>query len=267
MRRSIFQIMMTGCFALLMASFAWSQTNQQGWPSKQNEPPTRFGPLKPAVKKQTHQTDSDSTEQYSIQLKSQNIVGDKYVSTHSTSSDVSQTGGKQDPLNQKLDSKPGDQPNPLGSMSTIRSTKPFLKVVGGLSLVLAIFYALTVFAKRNGGNISGKVPDEVIQVLGQVPLDQRRRLQLVRLGSKILLLSVTTSSVETVGEIDDPVEVEHVISIMQRGRAVEDFQNFRRITNQIRQQRRAQRMYPSQINGEIDDEINPRRSSSNVFEA
>ena len=253
-----------GLAMVLMCGSAWCQSTQNGWPTRQHEPPTKFGPLQPAKNSDSPQVKVAPTEQHTIQLKSKNIVEERFVSTHPESQE--DTLGN-DPLNEKLNARPNDSSDPIGSMGSIQSTRPFLKVVGGLTLVLAIFYALTIFAKRNGGNITGKVPDEVIQVLGQVPLDQRRRLQLVRLGSKILLLSVTTNSVETVGEIEDPVEVEHVISIMQRGRAVEDFQTFRRMTQQIRQQKRTQRMYPSQMNGEIEDENNPRGPSSNVFEA
>ena len=249
---------------LLMTSTAWCQTNSKGWPTRENES-SQFGPLQPAIPSQQKKSPSQKRSyEYSIPVNTQDRFGETFVSTKGSNPESADTT---DPLKQKIQPDQSGDTTPLGTMSRFQSAKPMLKVVGGLSLVLAIFYALVVFAKRNGGSVNGKVPEEVIQVLGQVPMDSRRHLQLVRLGSKILLLSVTNSSVESIGEIDDPVEVEHVISTMQRGRAVEDFQNFRRITNQIRQQRRAQRMYPSQMNGELEDEPTQRRASSNVFEA
>ena len=101
-----------------------------------------------------------------------------------------------------------------------------------------------------------------------MPLDSKRQLQLVRFGSKILLLNATDKMVQPIGEIEDPIEVEHVMSLIQSGRAADAFASFRRITSQMRQQRRAQRLYPSNIHPDSEiAEPQPRLGSTNVFEA
>ena len=173
-----------------------------------------------------------------------------------------------DPLNQKLVTPNEKKQKPFSGFVTSKSGNSILKVIGGLSAVLAIFYAFTIFAKRNGAKVSSKLPADIIQVLGTMPIDAKRKFQLVRLGSKLLLLSVTEKSVQTVSEITDPVEVEYFVSRLQKGKTAEAFNSMRQMMAQIRQQKRALRMYPSQIPPDFEEESTDRRlTGANVFEA
>ena len=158
--------------------------------------------------------------------------------------------------------------NPIASFANIQDMQPVLKVVGGLCVVIAIFFAFTIMARKSGAKVNGRIPEEIFQVLGQMPLDSKRQLQLVRFGSKILLLNATDKMVQPIGEIEDPIEVEHVMSLIHSGRAADAFASFRRTTSQMRQQRRAQRLYPSNIHPDSEiSEPQPRLGSTNVFEA
>ena len=89
------------------------------------------------------------------------------------------------------------------------------KMLGSLALVLGLYFAFVwVMRKSNFGGNSG-LPPEIVEVMGQVPFGARRSLQLVRLGSKMLLLLNSPEGTQPLGEITDPVEVEHLASLVQ----------------------------------------------------
>jgi len=191
------------------------------------------------------------------------------VSTHPDARPVEPGLSSSDPLSQKIEFTDEEtSESMLDTISGSQSGKSILKVVGGLSLVIAIFYGFAVFARRNGARINSRLPGTVLEVLGAMPIDGKRNLQLVRLGGKILLLCVSSTQVETVGEVSDPVEVDHMMSMLQQGRSAEPFLSFKRVLNQSRHQRRAQRYFQTGNHPEIEDDAPESRGiSHNVFEA
>jgi flagellar biogenesis protein FliO len=103
-----------------------------------------------------------------------------------------------------------------GWMASIRSlfgASEAGKMLGSLALVLGIYFAFVwVMRKINpGGN--RELPPEVVSVLGQVPFGPRQNLQLVRLGSKLLLLMNSPEGTQPIGEIADALEVEYLTSL------------------------------------------------------
>ena len=89
------------------------------------------------------------------------------------------------------------------------------RMLGSLALVLGLYFAFVwVMRKINPGGNRG-LPTEVIEVLGQLPFGPRRDLQLVRLGSKLLLLMNSPEGTQPIGEITDPDEVDHLASLCQ----------------------------------------------------
>jgi hypothetical protein len=52
-----------------------------------------------------------------------------------------------------------------------------------------------------------------VSVLGRVPLAARQFAQLVRVGNKLVLLSVTPAGAETLTEITDPVEIDRLLGL------------------------------------------------------
>lgn len=175
-----------------------------------------------------------------------------------------------DVLDQKLgeSSSTDASTQPFASFLSFDSSSPAFKLIGGICIVTAIFFAFVLLAKRGGAKVNSRIPSEIFEVVGQLPLNQKQQFHLVRLGSKLLLLSVNNNHTQTISEISDPIEVEHVLSMLHKGQAAEAFNSFRRITGQMRQQRRTQRMYPSHVNPEHEyDESQPRIGGNNVFEA
>lgn len=62
------------------------------------------------------------------------------------------------------------------------------------------------------------LPDNVVAVLGQTPFGPNQKLQLVRLGSKILLVTTSSAGTHTLGEITDPEEVLEIEALCCDGR-------------------------------------------------
>jgi flagellar biogenesis protein FliO len=87
------------------------------------------------------------------------------------------------------------------------------KMLGSLALVLGIYFAFVWVMRKINPNGGRGLPPEVIEVLGQVPFGARRSLQLVRLGSKLLLLMNSPEGTQPIGEITDPTEVEYLASL------------------------------------------------------
>lgn len=87
------------------------------------------------------------------------------------------------------------------------------KVVASLAVVLGLLFGFVWASRRLGTSRSRGLPDEVVQVLGQFPLGGRQQATVVRFGSKLLALSITPSGVETIGELDDHLEVESLTQL------------------------------------------------------
>jgi len=89
------------------------------------------------------------------------------------------------------------------------------KVLGSLAIVIGGYLGFVWLTRRltgSGGN-SG-LPNEVVEVLGQTPFGPRKSLQLVRLGSKLLLLMHSPEGTSSIGEITDPEEVDYLTSVV-----------------------------------------------------
>ena len=86
------------------------------------------------------------------------------------------------------------------------------RMIGSLALVLGGYFGLVWVSRLFGGG-NGKVPKEVVEVLGQTPFGPKKHLQIVRLGSKLLLLINGPEGTHPIGEITDPEEVEYLSSL------------------------------------------------------
>jgi flagellar biogenesis protein FliO len=94
------------------------------------------------------------------------------------------------------------------------------KMVLSLGVVVGGYLALMLLLRLWNPQGSSALPREVVEVLGTTPLNSRQSLQLVRLGSKLLLLIHSPEGTQSLGEISNPNEVEHLAQIccQRRGR-------------------------------------------------
>jgi flagellar biogenesis protein FliO len=100
-----------------------------------------------------------------------------------------------------------------------KSNSPWesLATVGGsLAFVLGLFFCLAWLTRRGMPLTVAKLPGEVIEVLGKSPLSKGQEMQLVRIGAKLILLSVTPHGSETLTEIVDAEEVDRLSAVCRR---------------------------------------------------
>jgi len=99
------------------------------------------------------------------------------------------------------------------ALMTNLSTANIPKIVGSLAIVLGGYFGFVWLMRRLNPAASLGLPQEVVEVLGQSPFGNRKQLQLVRLGSKLLLLTNGADGIQTIGEINDPNEVDYLASL------------------------------------------------------
>ena len=87
------------------------------------------------------------------------------------------------------------------------------KVLSSLAIVLGGYFGFVWLTRKISPSGSHHLPREVLEILGQTPYGPRKSLQLVRLGSKLLLLLNGPEGTHTIGEITDPHEVEYLSSV------------------------------------------------------
>ena len=106
--------------------------------------------------------------------------------------------------------RPEGQNSARGNSAATRSKPGNWSTTGSSLLVVLVLIAGGAYLlRRQGRRFAGLLPGGVIQVLGRRYIDQRNCLQLIRCGSKILVLtSSATQGLTTLSEITDPLEVE-----------------------------------------------------------
>lgn len=112
-------------------------------------------------------------------------------------------------------SAPAKQPG--GGASEKPNMPLWASGAGSLALVLGVFLLVVWVVRRGMPGGSAQLPREALEVLGRAPLVPRNNAYLVRCGSKLLLLNVSATTVETLTEITDPDEVDRLRAICQRG--------------------------------------------------
>ena len=111
-------------------------------------------------------------------------------------------------------------------------------VITSLAVVLGLFVlAVLIMKKANSRGGCAKLPGEVVQTLGRAPLTGRQEMHLVRVGNKLLLLSVTASGAETLTEITDPEEIDRLAGICRQNHPDSITASFREILWQCGQTR------------------------------
>jgi flagellar biogenesis protein FliO len=89
-------------------------------------------------------------------------------------------------------------------------------VVSALAIVIGAFLLCAWLLKRSGRVAAQALPAEVVSVLGRVPLDQRQTAQLLRVGNKLVLISLSAAAAKTLTEVTDPAEVDRIVGLCQQ---------------------------------------------------
>jgi flagellar protein FliO/FliZ len=114
--------------------------------------------------------------------------------------------------------KLGNATNRVESDKNRDAGPSFLTLVGGLLLVLALFFAAAWAFRRMLPPGAGPLPSEVFEMLGGAPLAGRQQAHLLRCGNKLLLVSTGVAGVTPLTEITDPAEVERLTNLCRQSR-------------------------------------------------
>ncbi len=106
-------------------------------------------------------------------------------------------------------------------------------VIASLAVVLGLFAIIVWLGRRVGPKGNAALPGEVVETLGRAPLSGRQQMQLVRVGNKLLLLSVTPTSAETLTEITDPAEIDRLAGICRQDQPGSITASFREVFSQL----------------------------------
>lgn len=106
-------------------------------------------------------------------------------------------------------------------------------VVSSLAIVLGLFLGLVWCSRRFAPAGTAPLPKEAVELLGRAPLAGKQTMQLVRVGNRLLLVALSAAGAQTLTEISDPVEVEHLAGLCQRGRGDSASASFNRVLNQM----------------------------------
>ncbi len=84
-----------------------------------------------------------------------------------------------------------------------------------LAVVLGLLLLCTGLIRRGSKRSNAALPNEVVSVLGRVSLAPRQFAELIRVGNKLVLVSVTQNGAEPLTEITDPVEIDRLVGLCQ----------------------------------------------------
>jgi flagellar biogenesis protein FliO len=108
-----------------------------------------------------------------------------------------------------------------------------LTTFGSLALVLCLFFAVAWIMRRGTPHSQAVLPGEVVEILGRAPLPGRHQMHLIRCGSKLLLVAVSTAGADTLTEITDPLEVDRLSGICRENHPKSATATFRSIMQQL----------------------------------
>ena len=123
-------------------------------------------------------------------------------------------------------SEPGAQGRGAGPGSAVT-------VVGALGLVLGVFLLTAWGIRRAAPQALHPLPGEVFEVLGRAPLAGRQQAHLLRLGNKLVLVSLSPAGAETLTEITDPLEVDRVAGLCRQAQPGSATAVFRQVLDQF----------------------------------
>lgn len=102
-----------------------------------------------------------------------------------------------------------------------------------LGVVIGLLLATSWLLKRGQPRTPGQLPPEAFCVLGRAILPDRTPVQLLRLGSKLVLVANHQDQVRPLAEITDPLEVERLAGICQQSHQVGPAAEFQQVLQQL----------------------------------
>lgn len=124
--------------------------------------------------------------------------------------------------------------SPFNELLAWRPSSNSLVTMGsGLAIVLGLVMVAGWIARKSMPRSARVLPSEVAEVLGRVVLSSRQTAQLLKLGNKLILVSVTADGAETLTEIEDPAEVQRLLQLSEEASGRGSNAEFERVFQQL----------------------------------
>jgi flagellar biogenesis protein FliO len=109
------------------------------------------------------------------------------------------------------------------------------KIGTGLAIVIGAFLIFAWAMRRSGRTAAGRanLPADVVSVLGRVPLAARQFAELLRVGNKLVLVSLTPNGAEPITEVTDPAEVDRLLGLCQQSNPHSTTKAFEQVFRQL----------------------------------
>jgi len=142
------------------------------------------------------------------------------------------------------------------------------RTAASLAIVIALILALRLGLKRLAGGAGklsgqfgagGRAPSGILSVIGRYPIARGQTLVLLKLDTRILLLSQTSEGFQTLAEISDPDEV---ASILTKSRDEQGDSMASRFTSLLRQAERDPRLADEHLVEVEEPRIRSRRRAA-----
>ncbi|MDR0336805.1 MAG: hypothetical protein LBI18_06915 [Planctomycetaceae bacterium] len=128
------------------------------------------------------------------------------------------TGNPSDQLLDKpiASGKTGNEKRLLHRPKIANMVTPLIPIFGSLLIVIGAFFILVLFLRRVSPKGNRLLPKEAFEDLGRAVLTQKIQLHLLRLGNRLLLVSITPDGVSPITEIVDPDEVVPLLGLCRQ---------------------------------------------------
>jgi flagellar biogenesis protein FliO len=123
----------------------------------------------------------------------------------------------------------------LADRSAKSTTRAMTTILSALAIVLGVFFLVVWLTRSTNQRRWSPLPKEAVQLLGRAPLAGRQWMQLIRVGNKLVMVSVNGNQVDTITEITDPEEVEQIVALCHKNHSSHFRQTFQQVLDQHRQ--------------------------------
>jgi flagellar biogenesis protein FliO len=127
----------------------------------------------------------------------------------------------------------GSHANHNGRAKSVGPLTPTVTVVSSMAIVLGLFFMIAWGMRKVSPRGSVILPGEVFEILGRAPLSGRQHVQLLRCGSKLLLVSITPDGAETLTEVTEPTEVDRLAGLCRQAHPQSSTAAFRQVFQQF----------------------------------
>lgn len=169
-------------------------------------------------------------------------IGSEFVANEPATGNGPAPSSPQDKTTPRLLSRGPTPPRPVAPQTKTAffdaswsglSSESVTTVGASLGVVIGAVLLLAYIWRRAAPRSAQPLPSDVMSVIGRFPLAGRQMAQLVKLGSKLVLVSITPEGVKPITEVTDPEEVTRILGLCEQNNPHSASAAFRDVFDQL----------------------------------